>query len=163
MQTVTLAGDTTTYTLSLYGVETGVATGTGDFTAGASTYSEIDDELDAVVEYFTGKADCADVSPTNSDAVSDFVDAGDIFEVTFTCLYGDVAMLKNPTAAAGAVTFEETAQGDAPYRQEVQVFTCDATAARSTLRSAAARAIASRTTPTKPRSRRRSRTRSAQP
>lgn len=55
------------------------------------------------------------------------LDTGDDFSVTFTGVYGDLPLL-TPRPASRATVISVT-QGDAPFRKEIQAFSCSADSA----------------------------------
>lgn len=61
---------------------------------------------------------------SRTDGLLSTVDSGDDFFVTFTGVYGNVPLL-TPRPASHATVLSDR-EGDAPFRKEVQAFSCSA-------------------------------------
>ena len=64
---------------------------------------------------------------TSTVASSSALTTGDSFTVEFTGVYGDVPLLTARPASRATIT--TTTQGDAPFRKEIQAFSCSADSA----------------------------------
>ncbi|CAM9397977.1 unnamed protein product, partial [Hapterophycus canaliculatus] len=90
-----------------------------DVTIGTDTPADLQTALEAFLTIGAGNVDV-----TSNVGSATALDTGDVFSVTFTGVYGDVPLLTPAPGSRATVT--SSTEGDAPFRKEVQAFSCTA-------------------------------------